>query len=40
MAARSEPRPPSAVVLFLRQNWKWLLIVVAAAIFVMMVASD
>jgi len=40
MAARSELRPPSVLALFLRKNWKWLLIVVAVAVFVMMVASD
>ncbi len=33
-------RRPSAVLLFLRANWKWVLIVVAAAVFIMMVASD
>lgn len=33
-------RPPSALVMFLKANWKWLVIVVAAAIVVMMVASD
>lgn len=33
-------RPPSAVVLFLKANWKWLVIVIAAAVLIMMVASD
>lgn len=33
-------RPPSAVVLFLRANWKWLVIVIAAVVLIMMVASD
>jgi len=40
MAARPEVQPPSVLVLFLRKNWKWLLLVVAVAVFVMMVASD
>ncbi len=40
MAGPSGARPPSAVLLFLRTNWKWVVIVVAAAIFIMMVASD
>ena len=36
----SGPRPPSAILLFIRKNWKWLILVAAAAVFVMMVASD
>jgi len=40
MATPSQGRPPSVLVLFVRKNWKWLLIVVAVAVFVMMVASD
>jgi len=40
MAARSDTLPRSALALFVRKNWKWLLIVVAVAVFVMMVASD
>jgi len=31
---------PSALLLFLRKNWKWLIVVVVVAVFVMMVASD
>lgn len=40
MTRLAADRRPSALVLFLKANWKWLLIVVAAAVFVMMVASD
>ncbi|HYM39425.1 MAG TPA: hypothetical protein VEY12_04670 [Thermoplasmata archaeon] len=40
MAAAPAERTPSAILLFLRKNWKWLVIVVAAAVLVMMVASD
>jgi len=28
------------LVLFLRNNWRWLVVVVVVAVFVMMVASD
>jgi hypothetical protein len=37
---RSPGERPSALVMFLKANWKWLLIVVAAAAFIMLVASD
>ncbi len=40
MATAPATRPPSALVLFLRKNWKWLIVVVVVAVFVMMVASD
>lgn len=40
MAAAPDSKPPSAFLLFLRKNWKWLVVVVAVAAFVMMVASD
>jgi predicted negative regulator of RcsB-dependent stress response len=40
MAARSEAEPRSAILLFLKKNWKWLLVVILVAVFVMMVASD
>ncbi len=40
MQEPSRGRPPSAIVMFLKANWKWLLIVIAAAVFIMMVASD
>lgn len=40
MAAPSPERSPSAVLLFLKANWKWLVIVIAAAVLVMLVASD
>lgn len=40
MAESSRERPPSAVLLFLKANWKWLVIVIAAAVLVMLVASD
>lgn len=40
MTRPNADRPPSAFVLFLKANWKWLLIVVAAAVFIMIVASD
>ncbi len=40
MSKPSGEHPSSAVVLFLKANWKWLVIVIAAAVLVMMVASD
>ncbi len=40
MADSPEGRRPSAVVMFLKANWKWVLLVVAVAVLVMMVASD
>lgn len=40
MTAQAQARPPSALRLFLRKNWKWLIVVVVVAVFVMMVASD
>jgi hypothetical protein len=40
MAKDPGGRPPSALLLFLRKNWKWLIVVVVVAVFVMMVASD
>ncbi len=40
MAAQPSERTPSALVLFLKANWKWLVVVIAAAVLVMMVASD
>lgn len=40
MASADDARPPSALVLFLRKNWKWLVVVLVVAVFVMMVASD
>lgn len=33
-------RRPSALLMFFKANWKWVLLVVAAAVFIMMVASD
>ncbi len=33
-------RPPSALLGFLRKNWKWLVVVLVVAALVMMVASD
>lgn len=40
MAGSPSSRRPSAILMFLKANWKWVLLVVAVAIFVMMVASD
>ena len=40
MAVGPAERTPSALVLFLKANWKWLLVVIAAAALVMLVASD
>ncbi len=40
MAGPPAERPPSALLMFLRANWKWVLLVLAVAVFVMMVASD
>ncbi len=40
MQEPTRDRRPSAIVMFLKANWKWLLIVIAAAVFIMMVASD
>lgn len=40
MAAPRAARPPSAVLLFLRANWKWVVIVLAAAAVVMVFAKD
>ncbi len=40
MSRTTAGRPPSALVLFLRKNWKWLIVVVVVAVFVMLVASD
>ncbi len=40
MAGPWAERPPSALLLFLKANWKWLLIVIAAAVLIMMVAGD
>lgn len=40
MTEPSAARPPSALVLFLKANWKWLIVVIAVAVLVMMVASD
>ncbi len=40
MAEPPRDPPSSAIVMFLKANWKWLVIVVAAAVLVMMVASD
>ncbi len=40
MAEPPQDRPSSAIVMFLKANWKWLVIVIAAAVLVMMVASD
>ncbi len=40
MATAPEGKAPSALMLFLRKNWKWLILVVAAAVFVVLVASD
>ena len=40
VAATPAARTPSALVLFLRNNWRWLVVVVVVAVFVMMVASD
>ncbi len=40
MAEPPQDRPSSALVMFLKANWKWVLLVVAVAVFVMMVASD
>ncbi len=40
MAETPGERRPSAILMFLRANWKWVLLVVAAAVFIMMVASD
>ncbi len=40
MQEPTRERRPSAIVMFLKANWKWLLIVIAAAVFIMMVASD
>ena len=39
--AAGHPSPPrSALAQFVRKNWKWLVIVLVVAAFVMMVASD
>ncbi len=40
MAAPPAERRPSAILMFLKANWKWLVIVVAAAILIMIVGSD
>lgn len=40
MAESPAERRPSAILLFFKANWKWVLIVVAVAVFVMIVASD
>ena len=40
MAGSPAGRHPSALLMFLKANWKWLVIVVAAAVFIMMIASD
>ncbi len=40
MPEAAQERPPSAIVMFLKANWKWLVIVVAAVALIMMVASD
>lgn len=40
MAAPPDALPRSALAQFVRKNWKWLLIVLAVAVFVMWVASD
>ncbi len=40
MEAASPGTSRSALWLFLRKNWKWLVVVIIVAVFVMMVASD
>ncbi len=40
MAGPLPERRPSAVLMFIRANWKWILMVIVAAVVVMMVASD
>ena len=40
MAPSPAERRPSAIILFLKANWKWVLLVLAVAVFVMIVASD
>lgn len=40
MAPTRADHLPSATLLFLRANWRWLAIVIAAAIVVMLFASD
>jgi len=40
MAGSPAERRPSAIAMFLKANWKWVILVVAVAVFIMMVASD
>ena len=40
MAEPPTGRRPSAVLLFIRANWKWILMVIAAAVVVMVFAND
>jgi len=40
MGAPSPDRSPSLSVLFFRKNWKWLILVGAVVVFLMMVAAD
>ncbi len=40
MAGPPRERRPSAILMFLKANWKWVILVVVVAVFVMMVASD